>query len=114
MTGRILTRMTSDLEAMQSLLQSGFIDALIQLVTFVGAIVVLAHMNAHLSLAVVPPLVISTVIFRRRSARAYGEVRDRIAAVNANLAESVSGMRVAQAFAREQRNMDDFRVVARQ
>ena len=117
MTGRILTRMTSDLEAMQSLLQSGFVDAMIQLVTFVGAIVILVHMNAQLSLvvlSVVPPLVISTVVFRRRSARAYGEVRDRIAAVNANLAESVSGMRVAQAFAREQRNMEGFRVVARQ
>jgi ATP-binding cassette subfamily B protein len=117
MTGRILTRMTSDLEAMQSLLQSGFVDAMIQLVTFVGAIVILVHMNAQLSLvvlAIVPPLIISTVVFRRRSARAYGEVRDRIAAVNANLAESVSGMRVAQAFTREQRNMEGFRVVARQ
>jgi ATP-binding cassette subfamily B protein len=117
MTGRILTRMTSDLEAMQSLLQSGFIDALVQLVTFVGAIAILVHMNAQLSLvvlAVVPPLVIATVVFRRRSARAYGEVRDRIAAVNANLAESVSGMRVAQAFSREQRNIEGFRVVAGQ
>ena len=117
MTGRILTRMTSDIEALQSLLQSGFIDALVQLVTFVGAILVLTSMNAELSLVVLtilPPLVISTVLFRRRSARAYGEVRDRIAAVNANLAESISGVRVAQAFAREQRNMAGFRTVAGQ
>ncbi|HET6948785.1 MAG TPA: ABC transporter ATP-binding protein [Acidimicrobiales bacterium] len=115
MTGRILTRMTSDLEAMQSLLQTGFVDALVQLVTFVGAIAILTSLNAQLALvvlAVVPPLIVATVIFRRRSARAYGEVRDRIAAVNANLSESVSGMRVAQAFAREQRNMDGFREVA--
>jgi ATP-binding cassette subfamily B protein len=117
MTGRILTRMTSDIEALQSLLQSGFIDALVQLVTFVGAIVILTTMNAELALvvlAVVPPLVVATVLFRRRSARAYGEVRDRIAAVNANLAESISGVRVAQAFAREQRNMAGFRDVAGQ
>jgi ATP-binding cassette subfamily B protein len=117
MTGRILTRMTSDIEALQSLLQSGFIDALVQLVTFVGAIVVLTSMNAELAmvvLAIVPPLVISTILFRRRSAKAYGEVRDRIAAVNANLAESISGVRVAQAFAREQRNMAGFRTVAGQ
>ncbi len=115
MTGRILTRMTSDLEAMQQLLQSGFIDAMVQLLTFAGAIVILASMNAQLSLvvlAIVPPLIIATVVFRRRSARAYGEVRDRIAAVNANLAESVSGIRVAQAFARERRNMEGFREVA--
>ena len=117
MTGRILTRMTSDIEALQSLLQSGFIDAMVQLVTFVGAILILTSMNAELALvvlAVVPPLVVATVVFRRRSARAYGEVRDRIAAVNANLAESISGVRVAQAFAREQRNMAGFRNVAGQ
>jgi ATP-binding cassette subfamily B protein len=117
MTGRIMTRMTSDIEALQSLLQSGFIDALVQLVTFIGAIVILASMNVDLSLvvlSVVPPLIIATVWFRRRSAKAYGEVRDRIAAVNANLAESISGVRVAQAFAREQRNMAGFRTVAGQ
>jgi ATP-binding cassette subfamily B protein len=115
MTGRILTRMTSDIEALQSLLQSGFIDALVQLVTFAGAIVILASMNAQLALvvlAVVPALVVATVIFRRRSARAYSQVRERIAAVNANLAESISGVRVAQAFSREQRNMAGFRSVA--
>jgi ATP-binding cassette, subfamily B, bacterial len=117
MTGRIMTRMTSDIEALQSLLQSGFIDALVQLVTFLGAIVILTSMNAELALvvlAVVPPLILATVWFRRRSAKAYGEVRDRIAAVNANLAESISGVRVAQAFAREQRNMAGFRTVAGQ
>ena len=67
MTGRIMTRMTSDIEALQSLLQSGFIDALVQLVTFVGAIVILTSMNAELALvvlAVVPPLIIATVWFR--------------------------------------------------
>jgi ATP-binding cassette subfamily B protein len=115
MTGRILTRMTSDIEALQSLLQSGFITALVQLVTFVGAIVILVGMNAQLSLvvlAVVPPLVVATVVFRRRSQAAYTLVRERIAAVNANLAESISGVRVAQAFTREQRNMDGFRDVA--
>ncbi len=115
MTGRILTRMTSDIEAMQSLLQSGFVTALVQLVTFVGAIVILVGMNAQLALvvlAVVPPLVVATVSFRRRSQAAYTLVRERIAAVNANLAESISGVRVAQAFTREQRNMAGFREVA--
>jgi ATP-binding cassette subfamily B protein len=115
MTGRILTRMTSDIEAMQQLLQSGFITALVQLVTFVGAIAILVGMNAQLSLVVLatlPPLVLATVAFRRRSQAAYTLVRERIAAVNANLAESISGVRVAQAFTREQRNMDGFREVA--
>jgi ATP-binding cassette subfamily B protein len=117
MTGRIMTRMTSDIEAMQAMLQTGFIDALVQLVTFVGAIAILATMNGELALvvlAVVPPLVLATVLFRRRSATAYGLVRDRIAAVNANLQESISGVRVAQAFVREGRNIEGFRAVAGQ
>jgi ATP-binding cassette subfamily B protein len=115
MTGRILTRMTSDIEALSSLLQTGFVNAMVQVATFIGAVVILAIMSPTLSLvviAVVPPLVIATLLFRRASAQAYGRVRDRIAAVNANLQESISGVRVAQAFNREQRNMAGFRVVA--
>ncbi|MEA3020482.1 MAG: ATP-binding cassette, subfamily bacterial, partial [Actinomycetota bacterium] len=116
MTGRIMTRMTSDIEALQQLLQSGFIDALVQAVTFFGALAILVGMNLRLSLVVtmiVPPLAISTVWFRRRSEEAYGRVRDRIAAVNATFQEGVSGVRVTQAFVRERRNMDDFRDVAK-
>jgi ATP-binding cassette subfamily B protein len=115
MTGRIMTRMTSDIEALQALLQNGIINALVQLLTFVGALAIMTHMSPQLSLIVliiVPPLVIATLMFRKRSAEAYGRVRDRIAAVNANLQESISGVRVAQAFNREQRNMDGFRTVA--
>ena len=117
MTGRIMTRMTSDLEALYALLQSGFIDALVQGVTFFGALAILVSMDVRLSLvvmAVVPPLLVSTLWFRSRSARAYGTVRDRIAAVNASFQEGVSGVRVTQAFTRENRNMADFRAVARE
>ena len=117
MGGRIMTRMTSDIEALQSLLQTGFIDALVQLVTFVGALVILVTMNVQLSLVVmlvIPPLVIATLVFRKRSEKAYDKVRDRVAAVNANFQESISGVRVAQAFVREGRNMTDFREVAGQ
>ena len=117
MTGRIMTRMTSDIEALQQLLQSGFIDALVQAVTFAGALAILVSMNAHLSVVValiVPPLALSTFWFRRKSEAAYGRVRDRIAAVNATFQEGVSGVRVTQAFVRENRNMADFREVAGQ
>ncbi|HVM09663.1 MAG TPA: ABC transporter ATP-binding protein [Acidimicrobiales bacterium] len=117
MGGRIMTRMTSDIEALQSLLQTGFIDALVQLVTFVGALVILVSLDVELSLVVlliVPPLVVATLLFRKRSEAAYDRVRDRVAAVNANFQESISGVRVAQAFVREGRNMKDFREVAGQ
>ena len=115
MAGRIMTRMTSDVEALQSLLQTGFIDALVQLVTFVGVIAILFTMNVKLALAVllvVPPLVLATLKFRSRSEKAYDRVRDRVAAVNANFQESISGVRVAQAFVREGRNVTEFQRVA--
>ena len=115
MTGRVMTRMTSDIEALQSLLQTGFIDALVQAVTFFGALAILVSLDAQLSLVValiIPPLVVATLWFRHRSQQAYGRVRDRIATVNASFQEGVSGVRVTQAFVRENRNMDDFRKVA--
>ncbi|HVM54379.1 MAG TPA: ABC transporter ATP-binding protein [Acidimicrobiales bacterium] len=115
MTGRVMTRMTSDIEALNSLLQTGFIDALVQVVTFVGALAILTSMSVQLTLVVAliaPPLVVATLVFRRRSEAAYGRVRDRIAAVNATFQEGVSGVRVTQAFVREGRNMADFRSVA--
>jgi ATP-binding cassette subfamily B protein len=115
MAGRIMTRMTSDVEALQSLLQTGFIDALVQLVTFVGVVGILFTMNVKLAVAVllvVPPLVVATLKFRSRSEKAYDRVRDRVAAVNANFQESISGVRVAQAFVREGRNVQEFQRVA--
>jgi ATP-binding cassette, subfamily B, bacterial len=111
MTGRILTRMTSDVDTMASLLQSGLLNALVYVVQFVGVIVILASRNGHLILlvlTVVPPLAIATVWFRIQSRRAYDHQRDRISAVNADLQENISGVRVTQAFRREVRNNRNF------
>src|SRR5690606_27901136 len=115
MVGRVMTRMTSDIEALQSLLQTGLIQALVQVVTFVGVVAVMFTMNPRLSLVVltvVPPLVVATLVFRQRSSRAYDQVRERISAVNARFQESISGVRVTQAFVQERRNMGRFREVA--
>ncbi|HUQ40016.1 MAG TPA: ABC transporter ATP-binding protein, partial [Acidimicrobiales bacterium] len=116
MAGRVMTRMTSDIEAFQSLFQNGIVGAGTNLLTFGGAAVVLVAMNARLAaatLVVAVPLVIVTRWFRRRSDISYSDVRDRVAAVNANFQESLSGVRVAQAYVREQHNMGQFREVAR-
>jgi ATP-binding cassette subfamily B protein len=115
MAGRIMTRMTTDVEALSTLLQNGLINAIVSILTLVGVAVVLLTMNPALSLAtysVLVPLVVATVAFRRLSNRAYGMARERIATVNANLQESVSGVRVAQAYGRQDRNIDDFRKVS--
>jgi len=112
MAGRIMTRMTTDVEALSTLLQNGLITGVVAVLTLVGVAVVLIVMNLELWLAtctVLVPLVAATIWFRRRSDRAYGTARERIATVNANLQESVSGVRVAQAYGRQERNIDDFR-----
>jgi ATP-binding cassette subfamily B protein len=115
MAGRIMTRMTTDIDALSQLLQNGLVNALVNLVTFVGVGVALVFMDTTLALitaAILPPLVIATLWFRSASTRAYGIARDRIAAVNANLQEGLSGVRVSQAFVREDKNQEVFSGIA--
>ncbi len=115
MAGRIMTRMTTDVEALSTLFQQGLVNAVVNLLTFAGVAVVLMVMNVPLSLAtmaVVVPLVASTVWFRRRSANAYERARERIGTVNANLQEGLSGVRVTQAYGREDHNLRQFRRLA--
>jgi ATP-binding cassette subfamily B protein len=116
MAGRVMTRMTTDIDSLSQLLQQGLITALVNLVSFVGVGVALTIMNPRLaavSALILPPLIIATLWFRAESSRAYEAARDRIAAVNANLQEGLSGVRVSQAFVREQRNEEAFEEVAR-
>jgi len=115
MAGRIMTRMTTDIDALSSLLQNGLVNALVNLVTFVGVGIALAFLDPKLGLitaSILPPLLVATVWFRSASSRAYGIARDRIAAVNANLQEGLSGVRVSQAFVREDRNQEVFTEIA--
>ncbi len=115
MAGRVMTRMTADVESLSNLLQQGLVAAVVNGVTFIGVLAALFFMDWKLALAaaaVLPVLVISTLRFKSFSDQAYETARERIAAVNANLQESLSGVRVAQAFTREGRNMSQFRDVA--
>jgi ATP-binding cassette subfamily B protein len=115
MAGRVMTRMTTDIDALSQLLQNGLVNALVNLVTFLGVGVALVIMNPKLALitgCILPPLFISTMWFRKQSAKAYESAREQIAAVNANLQEGLSGVRVSQAFVREQRNEEVFSDIA--
>jgi ATP-binding cassette subfamily B protein len=74
MAGRIMTRMTTDVDAFSNLLQTGIIQALVSIMSFFGVLVVLAVLSWQLTLAVMailPPLIIATIWFRRVSSRAY-------------------------------------------
>ena len=102
--GRIMTRMTTDIEAFAQLLQQGLMTAIVSLLSCSGVLALLAFMDARLSLAVfgiLPPLVVGTLVFQRLSAKAYLQARERISAANANLQESLAGVRVTQAWSQE-------------
>jgi ATP-binding cassette subfamily B protein len=111
MAGRLMTRMTSDIDALSTFLQNGVSTTLVSILTFFGIAGALVIVDWRMSLvvfAVIPILVIATVIFKRRSSVAYNEARDRISAVNADLQENVAGMRVTQSFRREGVNRDRY------
>ncbi len=111
MAGRIMTRMTTDIDQFEALVANGLLNALVALVTFVGvgvALVLIDWQLGLITLSVVIPLVIATVWFRRRAARLYDLSRERIAAVNADFQESLSGVRESQAFNHEALTMQRF------
>ncbi|MFJ8943240.1 ABC transporter ATP-binding protein [Streptomyces sp. NPDC102395] len=104
LTGRIMTRMTTDVDALSTFLQTGLVTAFVSLVTFFGIMVALLVLDLELALVVfatLPPLVVATFFFRRASVKAYELARERVALVNADLQESVAGLRIVQAFRRE-------------
>jgi ATP-binding cassette subfamily B protein len=110
-SGRIMTRMTTDVDALSSFLQTGLITMVSSVLTFFGVLAALLIINLELGLAVLtifPVLVVATLVFRRKSAKAYSEAREKVAAVNADFAENVAGLRVTQAFRRELVNRDRF------
>ncbi|MCK9897038.1 ABC transporter ATP-binding protein [Frankia sp. AgB32] len=115
LAGRIMTRMTTDVDALSTFLQTGLTTAIVSLLSFFGVLIALLILDAELALvvvAVLPVLIVATVIFRRRSSIAYTEARERVSAVNASLQENLTGLRVAQAFGREEVNQERFRALA--
>ncbi|OQD55446.1 ABC transporter ATP-binding protein [Streptomyces phaeoluteigriseus] len=104
LTGRIMTRMTTDVDALSTFLQTGLVTAFVSVVTFFGIMAALLVLDVQLALVVfatLPPLIIATFFFRRASVKAYELARERVSAVNADLQESVAGLRIVQAFGRE-------------
>ncbi|MEU0444580.1 ABC transporter ATP-binding protein [Streptomyces tendae] len=104
LTGRIMTRMTTDVDALSTFLQTGLVTAFVSVVTFFGIMVALLVIDVQLALivfATLPPLIIATYYFRRASVKAYELARERVSTVNADLQESVAGLRIVQAFRRE-------------
>jgi ATP-binding cassette subfamily B protein len=115
LSGRIMTRMTTDVDALSSFLQTGLITMVSAVLTFFGVLAALLIINLKLGLAVLvifPLLVVATLVFRAKSSKAYTEARERVSAVNAYFAENVAGLRVTQAFLREPANRDRYAMLS--
>ena len=116
MAGRIMTRMTTDVDQFESLIENGLLSALVAMVTFVGvgiALVVIDPLLGLCTLTVVVPLSIATVAFRRKAAHLYDLSRERVGIVNADFQESVSGVRESQAFVHEKLAEEKFHRLGR-
>lgn len=97
--GRIITRLTSDVDAVNELFTSGFVEIAADTLLLIGIVVVLFSLSARLALvafAVLPFLVLLAVWFRRHARAIYLEVRTRLAAVNTHIQEHLAGMAVVQ------------------
>ena len=113
--GVIISRLTNDVEAIDQLVTDGVTTLVQSTLTLGGTAVLLFVLDWRLALAtcaVIPLMSAATLLFRRYSARAYSEVRERLGLVTATLAEDIAGMRVVQAFTREEAASANFRAVA--
>ncbi|MGH9104470.1 MAG: ABC transporter ATP-binding protein [Acidimicrobiales bacterium] len=115
-SGQLLSRMTADIDVLESLVQSGLSSFITSVGLFIAVIVVLLVMSPLLCAVVVVslvPAVVAATRYRVRSTRAYGEVRELIGDALASLDEHLAGVRVVQAFRQEQAMVQRFKEVNR-
>jgi ATP-binding cassette subfamily B protein len=113
--GVIISRLTNDVEALDQLVTDGVTTLVQSTLTLIGTAILLFVLDWRLALAtlaVIPVMSAGTILFRIYSSRAYAAVRERLGLVTATLAEDIAGMRIVQAFTREDRNIEHFREVA--
>ena len=109
--GRLVSRMTTDIDAINEMFGAGSLTLFVDLLTLAGIIVILFTLNIHLalwSLCAIPPLAIVINFFRIRSRKTYRLIRERLAILNAYLSESLAGMNVIQLFTRERESAREF------
>ena len=110
--GRLITRVTNDVEVLNDMFSSGIVMVFSDVFTIIGILYFMFSMNwrlALISLSVLPLLFYGTFLFRRKAREAYREVRIQIARINAFMQEHITGMMVDQVFSREQHSYEKFR-----
>lgn len=109
--GHLLSRITSDLFDISELLHHGPEDIIISVIKLVGAFLILVNVNgkmAAISFSIVVVMLFYALIFNRRMKHAFKENRARIADINSQIEDSLSGIRVVKSFGNEKREMEKF------
>jgi ABC-type multidrug transport system fused ATPase/permease subunit len=109
--GRVMSRLQTDIDVLESMLSSGLLSILGSLVSLIGIVVAMLVMNvslALLSFTVLPIMIAIAAFWQRYAQRSFRRTRAAISIVNATLQENISGMRVIQSLVREERNHAEF------
>jgi ATP-binding cassette subfamily B protein len=109
--GRLMTRLTNDVEVLNEMFTSGAVAIFLDIFTLVGIMVVLCYLNLRLALitfTVLPLLFVAAMVFRDKVRSSYRAVRKAVAAVNSFLQENITGMSVVQVFRRERAQFEKF------
>jgi ATP-binding cassette subfamily B protein/subfamily B ATP-binding cassette protein MsbA len=115
--GRVITRVINDVGVLREFITWAILAVARDLFTLVGIIIAMLSMNMRLSLltfTVLPIMAVATIVFKKYARQNYRQVRAAISWVNSVLAENINGVRVVQAFSREQVNYHYFRDVVNQ
>jgi ATP-binding cassette, subfamily B, bacterial len=110
-TGKVVARMTNDIEAMSDLVTDGLVTFITSVITLLGIAVILVLMDWRLAIAtltVAPALALASTRFRRQSSAAWRKVRETATVVTVQLQEALSGVRAIQAFRHERATADRF------
>ena len=111
--GHLLSRVTSDLFDISELLHHGPEDVLISVIKIIGSFVILLNINANLTFvafAFVPVMLVFAVYFNKKMKRAFARNRAKVADINSQIEDSLSGIRVVKSFANEKEEMKKFNI----
>jgi ATP-binding cassette, subfamily B, multidrug efflux pump len=110
-TGRMVSRMTTDIDAINEMFSAGSLTMFNDVLTMLVIIGIMFTFNAHLAMwamCALPPLLLILKFFGNRARVVYREIRERLAALNSYLSEALAGMAVVQLFTREKQSRQEF------
>ncbi|MHA1829729.1 MAG: ABC transporter ATP-binding protein [Candidatus Heimdallarchaeaceae archaeon] len=111
-SGRTISKVTNDVDALGELLTTGIIDIFADFIGLIWILVIMFLYDVKMTLltfTVIPILLITAILFQRRVRKVYRRTRVAIAKVTSNLQETISGVRVTKALSREEQNINNFR-----